>query len=271
MLEQIDLDLLVLSRERGNRPLPEISAGDLELAHLSGSVGIVVARPLPCDDGSGAPRYEIVTGEKNWLLAQRAGHSRIPVLVRPELSDEETKDLIRLSRQWEEGQGNAIDEALRLSAMLDTIPKRNISLLAGLLGSSRSAVSHKLRLLSLCDEVKEMVQEGKLKEGHVRPLIGLNHVDQVDLAETIVRHRLKVREVEKRVRVLKQGKAKPVFDEEQSAAQIEKSPDVIRLEGQISEILGCQAVMEEGKLVINSYGDYDILDGILERLGVEVG
>ncbi|NEU36645.1 chromosome partitioning protein, partial [bacterium LRH843] len=63
--------------------------------------------------------------------------------------------------------------------------------LADVLGKSRSHISNTLRILSLPDPVKTLVDDGELSMGHARVLAGLPHPEE--LAETIVKKKLNVR------------------------------------------------------------------------------
>jgi ParB family chromosome partitioning protein len=72
---------------------------------------------------------------------------------------------------------------------------------ARLVGRSRSAVANLLRLLRLPDEVRALVHDGRLSEGHARALLGLDDArDMVRMAERAVAEQWSVRQTEAAVR-----------------------------------------------------------------------
>ena len=43
--------------------------------------------------------------------------------------------------------------------------------------------------------------------------------------------------------------------------------DLQRLERTITDLVGCQFEIQEGRAIFNFFGDIDILEGLLERIG----
>lgn len=124
-------------------------------------------------------------------------------------------------------------------------------------------MSNLLRLLSLNDDVKRLLENGDLEMGHARALLALEGAGQSEAARTVTAKGLSVRETERLVKHLQEGPAaKP--------APKTVDPDVRRLEQELGQKLGAQVAIQQagkgkGKLVIQ-YGSLDELDGILAHI-----
>ena len=136
--------------------------------------------------------YEIIAGERRFLAAKLAGLKTIPAVVR-NLNDSETLEIALIENVQRENL-SAIEEAKGYFKLIDEYAY-NQDGLAKTIGKSRSYIANTLRLLNLPQKVQQMVLEGKLSAGHARALIGLDNA--VELAETIVRKGLSVREAER--------------------------------------------------------------------------
>ena len=112
-------------------------------------------------------KYELIAGERRWRAVQRLGWPKIPAIVKD--VDDQTLLTLALIENLQRNDLTAIDEAAgyqRLGKEFD-LPQAEI---ARLVGRNRSTVANMLRLLKLPAEVKTLVQEGKLSEGHARAL-----------------------------------------------------------------------------------------------------
>jgi ParB family chromosome partitioning protein len=134
---------------------------------------------------------------------------------------------------------------------------------AMLVGRSRAAVSNLMRLLSLGDVARELLEQGKIEMGHGRALLALPIRDQDSAAREIYAKQLSVRQAEKLVRAYDKKSA-------DKGASSKVDVNVSRLQQALSEILGAtvslQGQGEKGKLVI-AYSSLEQLDGVLEKLG----
>jgi ParB family chromosome partitioning protein len=157
----------------------------------SGLLQPVVVRPR---DGG----FELIAGERRWRAASRLGWSKIPAVVKD--VDDQTLLTLALIENLQRDDLSPIDEAAgyqRLGAEFN-LPQGEI---ARLVGRNRSTVANLLRLLQLPDEVRGLVHERKLSEGHARALLGLAEEEaMVTLARRAVEEGWSVREMEARVR-----------------------------------------------------------------------
>ena len=106
---ELELDRLFLSARRPPRPLPWPTTAEVETVRELGFVDPVTVRAIPATRPT---RYEIVSGEKQWLAAQQAGLPKIAAFVRDGLDDEEVRRL--LSLPTERVPSNPIQEARAL-------------------------------------------------------------------------------------------------------------------------------------------------------------
>src|SRR5438874_6143668 len=152
-------------------------------------------------------RYQIIAGERRWRAAQQAGLATVPVVVR-EVADDRLLELAlveNIQRQelspLEEAQAfHRLQEELRLTQ--EEVARK--------VGRDRSTVANTLRLLRLPREVRELLNTGALDAGHGRALLALDKAeDQIALAREGARKGLSVREVERRVALMRAPRARP--------------------------------------------------------------
>ncbi|MEM7044034.1 MAG: ParB/RepB/Spo0J family partition protein [Pseudomonadota bacterium] len=209
----------------------------------------------------GVGMYEIVAGERRWRAAQLAGVHELPVIVR-DLSDLETLEVALLENIQREDL-SPLEEAEGYQRLIDEFGHTQ-QMLADSLGKSRSHIANLLRLLTLPDEVRIMVEKGELTAGHARAL--LNADDPTSLAKTIARKGLNVRQTEMIVRLQKSGDPSSTAP---SAGSTEKDPDTLALEHELSTSLGLRVTLAsrgKGGALTIAYRSLDQLDGLLKRL-----
>lgn len=251
-LKQIDVSQL----KRGEyQPRRFINEQDLqELAASIQKHGVmqpIVIRPI---DDAETP-YEIIAGERRWRAAQIAGLTEIPAIVR-DLSDQ-VAIALALIENIQRQDLNPIDQALALQRFHEEFGLSHQEI-AETVGKARTTVSNLLRLLSLADEIKDLMQQGLLDMGHARAILTLKAKDQLQIAKIVIEKSLSVRQTEQLVRdwnTPKQEKAKQI------------APDVEQLTQKLTERFSANVKIDynkqgKGKLVI-SYNSLDELDGIL--------
>jgi ParB family transcriptional regulator, chromosome partitioning protein len=143
-------------------------------------------------------KFELIAGERRWRAVQRLGWPKIPAIVKD--VDDPTLLTLALIENLQRDDLTAIDEATGYQRLGEEfkLPQAEI---ARLVGRNRSTVANLLRLLKLPDEVKNLVQERKLSEGHARALLSVPKYDDVlPLALEAVEHGWSVRDLEARAR-----------------------------------------------------------------------
>lgn len=182
-MRAVPLDLLHVSALRPAVPLPWPTPAAVALARAVGFVEPVTVRPLP---GATPPRYEILSGLKHWLLAQRAELATVPVHVRDPLSDADARRLV----EGDAGPEPADPLAEARAIQAEVARGRSIAAVGREMGLSRTEASHRLRLLRLAPSLQQQVATGALEIGKARALVGLPEQVQLDLARRIARENL---------------------------------------------------------------------------------
>jgi ParB family chromosome partitioning protein len=235
----------------------DLSALD-ELAQSIRTQGVIqpiIVRPL------GENRYEILAGERRWRAAQKAGLSRVPVVVRD--VPDNTAMAFGLIENIQREDLNAIEEATGVRRLLDEF-KLTHEQVAMALGRSRVAITNLLRLLDLAPTVRAQLAEGKLEMGHARALLGLSPTLQIEAAAQVIARGLSVRATEALVRA---QQAQTPRGKRRVAAT---DPDTLRLQNELADSLGAQVELRaraggKGELVLR-YSSLAQLDGLVERL-----
>ena len=174
----------------------ESLAGLASSIETSGVVQPLLVRPLP--DGS----YELVAGERRWRAAQRAGLEKVPAIVRD--SEQAERLQVALVENMVREDLNPVDEARACATLIEDLGLSKEEL-ARRVGRSRPAVSNLIRLLDLPDEALELLESGKLSEGHGRALLAAPGNDlRRRLAREAVRRGWSVRETEDRAKLASQ-------------------------------------------------------------------
>jgi len=139
-------------------------------------------------------QYELVMGERRIQAARLAGVPTVPAIVRAVAE----ADALRLAlvENLQREDLNPIEVAEGYRALIDKFGLSQEEI-AGLAGKDRSSVANTLRLLGLPDEIRSLIVDGKLAEGHARALLALpTRAEQLAWADRITKRELNVRQVE---------------------------------------------------------------------------
>jgi ParB family transcriptional regulator, chromosome partitioning protein len=255
------------------QPRTRMDEGALyELAESIKAQGVmqpVLVRPLPSASVAGAPRYEIIAGERRVRAARLAGLDEVPVLVR-DVSDQAAAAMALIENMQREDL-NPLEEARGLRRLTEEFGMTHESA-ARAVGRSRSATTNLLRLLNLSEPVQQMLLTGDLEMGHARALLALDGARQILEANEIVAKKLSVREAERRV-----GRAAAPASAHTPGVRAngQKARDLERIEQQLSDALSAAVQIrvkkrtrqgEVGEIAI-AFASLDELNGLLSRLG----
>ncbi len=127
----------------------------------------IVVRAVPATP-PGAPRYQLVMGERRWRAAQQAGLATIPAIVRETADDSMLRDA--LLENIHRVQLNPLEEAAAYQQLLDEFGVTHDEL-AARIGRSRPLITNMIRLLRLPIAVQRRVAAGVLSAGHARALL----------------------------------------------------------------------------------------------------
>ena len=245
---------------------PRQTWNDDQLRDLSNSIrenGII--QPIIVRQ-KGINKYEIIAGERRFRAAQLAGLDKVPAMVR-ETTDTEMLSLA-LIENIHRADLNPMERAGAYQKFLETFSLTQEQA-AQKLGEDRSVIANHIRLLSLPNEIKQMLTDGSLSMGHARAILALPTEDlKKKLANRALAGRLSVREVERLVRIALTQK-----DNATAKAVIEKPAHIKDLESKIRGRLGTNVKIIAGKKgsrgkIIIEYYSLDEFDSIAEKLGV---
>jgi ParB family transcriptional regulator, chromosome partitioning protein len=229
----------------------------LELAESIKSQGVI--EPIIVRNAAGG-KFELIAGERRWRASQLAGLSEIPALVRD--IDDRAAIAIALIENIQREDLSPLEEAMSLSRLIEEFSLTHQQA-ADAVGRSRASVSNLLRLLDLPDEIRGMLDDGKLQMGHARALLTLPVPRAIALARKAVERDWSVRELEEAARnATELPKGKP--------AAAKRDADIEALETELGEKLGARVAINHGRggrgKVVIQYHSLDELDGILGRI-----
>lgn len=254
-LFHVPLELIQRGKYQPRRDIQSEALEELAASiKAQGVMQPIVIRPIDNE------RYEIIAGERRWRAAQLAGLDKIPALVK-DVPDEAAIAMALIENIQREDL-NPIEEAFALKRLQDEFELTHQEV-AEAVGKSRTTVTNLLRLISLSEDVKKLLEHGDLEMGHARALLTLDESEQRDLARQVVSKDLSVRQTESLVRRLQQQTTKAV-----PTHKID--PDIKKLEDSLAEQIGVPVILQhsakgKGKLVLK-YNSLDELDGILKHL-----
>ena len=176
-------------RQPRRRFEPEAAAGLASSIRLQGVLQPVVVRHR----GEGG--FELVAGERRWRAARAAGIATIPAVIR-DVEDRESL-LLGLVENVARENLSPVEEARAYASLVDEF-ELSLGGVAERVGRSKSAVSNRLRLLELPEDILWMLARGDLTEGHARAVLALPDDDaRRRLARRIASEGLTVRAAER--------------------------------------------------------------------------
>lgn len=239
---------------------PRTTFNEQALAELAASIGqLGIIQPVTVRK-LGYDRYQLISGERRFRAAQRAGLTEVPAYIR--IANDEAMLEMALVENIQRDDLDAIEVAISFQRLIDEV-KLTHEQLSEKVGKDRATVSNYLRLLKLPPEVQLGLRQRTIGMGHARALIAISDpARQIELYHRIIESQLSVRQVEDMARTaVKGGKAVNT-----SAARPNKE-----LGRQIGERLGSKVVVKQsaagkGKIEI-AFKNEEELKRLLEVLG----
>jgi len=201
--------------------------------------------------------YEIVAGERRVKASIMAGLTHIPAIVK-DFSDQEMMEIALLENLQRENL-NAIEEAMAYKTLLINMEITQEEL-AKRLGKSRSHVTNMIGLLSLPEEVKDLIVDNKISMSHARVLSKIEDKEKIlNLAQNIIENNLNVRELEEI------SKDKEIVKKHH--IEKHKVSEYHYLEEQLCDKIGTKVKIKSNKIEI-SFNNNSDLNRILEVLNL---
>src|SRR3989344_4050578 len=204
------------------------------------------------EEGGLLVEYELISGERRLRASKLAGLEQVPVIIRAtEQSDREKLELAIIENLQREDL-NPVDRARAFQRLVDEFKFKH-SEIGAKVGKSRVYVSNTLRILALPEEMLVAISEGKISEGHTRPLLMLTDrpEEQMTLFKEIVFKKITVREAEQIAR-------KIAFDRVRKHDS-SVDPETLAIEAKLKESLGTRVRVERrevgGRITIDFFSD----------------
>lgn len=192
--EQGEVRMIRTSLIEPRRDQPRKNFDREQLQALANSIsehGVI--QPIIVTEGENG-YYSIIAGERRWRASKLANLLEIPAIVRTydELQIAEVALIENLQRE----DLNPIEEALGYKTLMEKFSMTQDKV-SERVGKSRSNVANMLRLLSLEDEIKQLLAQNALTMGHARALLSLPEgKGRIEAAKKIVTQGLSVRQAE---------------------------------------------------------------------------
>ena len=206
-------------------------------------------------------KYMIIAGERRWRAAKIAGLETVPAYVR-RFTEKQVKEISIIENLQREDL-NPIEAAKAIKQLMEEY-KLTQEAVSERIGKSRSVIANTVRLLTLPNEVVDMIETNKLSAGHAKILVALTDpIEQIKIATVAVNKKLSVRDIEKLVKNINHpSKERP------------KSEQSIELKDMINEMQRIFATKvsaigndNKGRIYIDYYSKDD-LDRISELLAL---
>ena len=199
-------------------------------------------------------KYEIIAGERRWIAAQKAGLHDVPVIV---TDADDLKSLeFAIVENVQRYDLNAIEEAQGYQRLIKDF-SYDQEKVAKFIGKSRSYIANSIRLLTLPNEVLELIELKKLSAGHAKILVGLDNAFFV--ANKIIEKKLSVRQAENFVKI---------FKIKRQTFKKSKDTNLQALESSIVDKIGINVFIKNKKnntgSIVFEYKDMDQLNKIIE-------
>ena len=259
--DKLGIQTLKLSEIEPNKEQPRKKFDEGSIRELSDSIkqyGVIQPIVVCKKDDY----YEIVTGERRWRAAKKAGLKEIPVVVR-EYTKQEIM-AISLIENIQRQDLNPIEEAVAYQRLLDEFQITQDEL-ATRVSKSRTTITNTMRLLKLLPEVQQMLIDEEITNGHARALLSLeDSKKQLQVAQNIVSNNLNVRDTEQLVKKINEETTEKVSKPDITQEKI--SNVYHEVEEQLKTVLGTKVQIKnkkgnKGKIEIEYYSLED-----LERL-----
>lgn len=217
---------------------------------------IVVTRLEKIKDNGGlVSEYELVAGERRLRASKIAGLFQIPVIIRSEEEDDGLKLELAIIENLQREDLNPIDRAKAFDRLIKEFSLRHVDV-AKKVGKSRVYVTNTLRLLALPEEMMQAVADGRIMEGHTRPILMLRDrpKEQMTLYKEIIYKKLSVRDTESIARRIAYDKVRK--------KDLAVDPELVDFEERLADSLGTRVQIERkevgGKVIIDFFTNDDI-------------
>jgi ParB family chromosome partitioning protein len=221
----------------------------IESVKTKGIIQPLVIRPIEID---GRQVYEIIAGERRWRAARTLGLATVPVVIKT-MDDKEALETA-IIENIQRDDLTPIEEAEAYQRLMNEFNYTQEEL-ARSIGKSRSHVANMLRLMNLPENIKDLINEGKISAGHARTLIKAPNMEE--MVHEILTGGMNVREAEKLAK--------------QQKMQVDPSEHDVQthqLEAQFTQILGLRCLLKinrSGGTLTVHFNSYEEIDDLITK------
>lgn len=228
---------------------------------------VVTRKEVIKEDGGLATEYELIAGERRLRASKLAGLREVPAIIRAKEDDDRAKLELAIIENLQREDISPVDKARAFKQLAEKFNMTHGEI-AKKVGKSREYVSNSIRILGLPDEMLEAMAQGKITEGHSRPLLMLSDRpdEQHVLFRDIMLRKLTVRDAEKISRKIATERVRKL--------NLLPDAEIMEMEHEIGTILGTRVNIakkeEGGRIQIDFFNDddlYNIVALLLKRGG----
>ena len=213
-----------------------------------------IIQPIIVRKSDESSKYEIIAGERRWLAAQKAGLHEVPVVV-TEADDLKSLEFA-IVENVQRNDLNPLEEAQGYQRLINDF-SYDQEKVSKFIGKSRSYITNCLRILTLPNDVLNLIETKKLSTGHAKILVGLENASFV--AQKIIEKKLSVRQSENFVKIFKRKKGSFIN---------RNDPNIQNLEKSISDKIGLNVSIKNNKknkgTITFAYHDVEQLNKIID-------
>jgi ParB family chromosome partitioning protein len=194
----------------------------------------------------------IIAGERRFRATKLANRKTIDAIV----TSYESKNLreLALIENIQRENLSPLELAQSYKELIDeyTITQEELS---DIIHKSRSQITNTLRLLSLTPYTQDLLNKGKITQGHAKVIVGLDEKTEVMIADTIIGQKLSVRDSEDLIKSIKNrpDDTTPVPKEHKTIENIKNVVEKLN-------DLGFNSKKSANKLVINFKNEDEVTE-----------
>lgn len=240
-LMDIEMGMVVPTEAQPRQSFKEDTIKELaESIEKNGLLQPIVVRPMA------GGKYQIIAGERRYRAFKKLGRTMIPAIVR-DYEDEEV-DKLQLVENVQREDLNPYDEAIAYLKLKEKYGLKQDDI-AKAVGKSRPYISNMTRLLSLEDEILEMLKNGEITVSHAKLILSLDTKEErLKLAHKIKDAGLTVKKTEENTRKPKKAKPEDIYIKDIRE----------RLEDFLSTKVAIKHTKRGGSITIDYYTDDDL-------------
>ncbi len=216
---------------------------------------VVTRKEVIKEDGGLTTEYELIAGERRLRASKLAGLREVPALIRAKEDDDKAKLELAIIENLQREDISPVDKARAFKQLAEKFGMTHGEI-AKKVGKSREYVSNSIRVLGLPEEMLEAMAQGKITEGHSRPLLMLSERpdEQHVLFRDIMLRKLTVRDAEKISR--------KIATERVRKTNLLPDAQLMEIEHEIGTILGTRVNIakkeEGGRIQIDFFNEEDL-------------